>query len=166
MRAWYLIYSKPRQERIARENLQRQSYEVYLPLIHQRIRRQARTVNQIVPMFPRYLFIHLDNQTDNWKPLRSTLGVARMVAFGNDPAIVPNQLINQLKEREGTDGVHLIPDKKLTRGSTVRIIDGVLAGYEAIFEARNSRERVTLLLQIAGQPVPVHLRETDIEPLI
>lgn len=165
MRAWYLIYSKPRQERIARENLARQFYEVYLPLIHHRIRRQARTMDQIVPMFPRYLFIHLDNQIDNWKPIRSTLGVARMVAFGNNPAIVPNQLISQLKKREGEDGVHTIPEKKLARGVAVRIIDGALAGYEAIFEARNSRERVTLLLQIAGQPVPVHLRETDIEPL-
>jgi transcriptional antiterminator RfaH len=165
MRAWYLIHSKPRQERIARENLQRQSYEVYLPLIHQRIRRRSRTVDQIVPMFPRYLFMHLDDQIDNWKPIRSTLGVARMVTFGNHPAIVPDQLISQLKEREGTDGVHSVPDKKLVRGSAVRIIDGALAGYEAIFEARNSRERVTLLLQIAGQPVPVHLREIDIEPL-
>ncbi|HTT08233.1 MAG TPA: transcription/translation regulatory transformer protein RfaH [Gammaproteobacteria bacterium] len=165
MRAWYLIHSKPHQERIARENLQRQSYEVYLPLMHQRVRRRNRAVDQIVPMFPRYLFIHLDDQTDNWKPIRSTLGVARMVSFGNAPAIVPIQLINQLQAREGADGVHSSPAKKLARGSKVRIIDGALAGYEAIFEAQNGRERVTLLLQIAGQPVPVHLREIDIEPL-
>lgn len=115
MRAWYLIHSKPRQERIARENLQRQSYEVYLPLIHQRTRRQHRTVDQIVPMFPRYLFIHLDDQTDNWKPIRSTLGVARMVAFGNRPAAVPDQLIEQLKKREGADGIHSLPGKKLAK---------------------------------------------------
>jgi len=32
-RAWYLLYTKPRQEQRAVENLKRQGYIAYLPLI-------------------------------------------------------------------------------------------------------------------------------------
>ncbi|MEE8263278.1 MAG: transcription termination/antitermination NusG family protein, partial [Gammaproteobacteria bacterium] len=41
MKGWYLIYSKPRQERLALENLRRQNYEAYLPLMQHRRRRKG-----------------------------------------------------------------------------------------------------------------------------
>ncbi len=41
MRAWYLVFSKPQRERTAVENLERQNYQVYLPLVRNR-RRVAR----------------------------------------------------------------------------------------------------------------------------
>jgi transcriptional antiterminator RfaH len=166
MRAWYLAYCKARQEATAATNLARQGYEIYLPLLRRRVRRQRQFVNVVGPMFPRYLFIHLDDQTDNWKPIRSTIGVSRLVRFGDLPAQVPDVLIDALRQREGADGVHEADTSRLMRGDRVRIVDGALAGYEAIFEARTSRERVALLLDIAGRPVPVQLRESDIEPLV
>lgn len=165
MREWYLIYSKPRQEGAAADNLQRQGYEVYLPLILQRRRRRRQVAVCVEPMFPRYLFIHLDEVSDNWKPIRSTIGVSRMVFFGDLPAKVPAALIAALKSEEGAGGVHETPLPQLRRGAPVRIIDGALAGYEAIFEAQSGRERVILLLRIAGRPVPVQVRHGDIEPL-
>ena len=55
--AWYLLYSKPRQEGVAVENLKRQGYETYLPLIRTRRRRQGQYVSLVEPMFPRYLLI-------------------------------------------------------------------------------------------------------------
>ena len=53
MKKWYLIKTKPRQEKIAIANLENQSYKVYCPfaLINNR--------NQF--LFPGYLFINLDN---------------------------------------------------------------------------------------------------------
>ena len=80
-KAWYLIYTKPRQERYARENLERQGYEVYLPLIRDRRRRKGRYVETVDALFPRYLFIHLDQDTDNWSPIRSTFGVSGLGLF-------------------------------------------------------------------------------------
>ena len=37
--AWYLIYTKPRRERAALENLERQGYQAYLPRV--RVRRRV-----------------------------------------------------------------------------------------------------------------------------
>jgi transcriptional antiterminator RfaH len=41
------------------------------------------------PMFSCYLFIQLDDQSQNWDTIRSTLGVSKLVSFGPQPAKVP-----------------------------------------------------------------------------
>ena len=148
MKAWYLIYSKPQQERIARENLERQGYKSYLPLIRNRRRRKGRYASIIEPMFPRYLFVKLSDETDNWGPIRSTIGVVNLVRFGMQAARVPDNLIDLMTERD-REGVQTLARPELKPGDHVRIVEGVMAGYEAIFQAKTSRERVVLLLELA-----------------
>src|SRR3989338_3344929 len=96
-KSWYLIYSKPQQERMAEENLERQGYQVYLPFIELRKRRGTQYKIITEPLFPRYLFIYLSDQTDNWGPIRSTYGVTSLVRFGGIPASVPDVLIDTLQ---------------------------------------------------------------------
>jgi len=100
-KAWYLVYTKPRQEGLAQENLARQGYGVYLPRVRLMRKRQGRPVAIIEPLFPRYLFIQLDTQSDNWGPIRSTFGVASLVRFGNEPAKVPDNFVAHLKSQVG-----------------------------------------------------------------
>lgn len=164
MKAWYLVYSKPQQERVALENLERQGYPSYLPLIRNRKRRSGRYVSLIEPMFPRYLFVHLSDETDNWSPIRSTIGVANLVRFGMRAAQVPDSLIETMRERE-IDGVQALTRPELKPGDHVRIVDGVLAGYEAIFQAKTGKERVVLLLQLAQDGTArIQISANDIEP--
>lgn len=163
MRAWYLIYSKPQQERIALENLERQGYPAYLPMIRNRRRRKGRYASVIEPMFPRYLFVHLSDQTDDWGPIRSTIGVANLVRFGMRAARVPDSLIATMLERE-EDGVQQLAPPEAEPGDQVRIVEGVMAGYEAIFQAKTGKERVVLLLQLAeDKTARVQVNMDDIE---
>jgi transcriptional antiterminator RfaH len=164
MKAWYLIYSKPQQERLARENLERQGYPSYLPLIRNRRRRNGRYLSIIEPMFPRYLFVHLSDETDNWGPIRSTIGVANLVRFGMRAARVPDNLIGMMHARD-EEGVQILTAPEFKAGDQVRIVEGVLAGYEAIFQARTGKERVVLLLQLAqDRTARIQVNENDIEP--
>ncbi len=165
MRGWYLIYSKPRQERLALENLRRQNFEAYLPLMRHRRRRKGQYLTIIEPMFPRYLFIHLSMQDENWGPIRSTIGVTQLVRFGNVPAQVPDDLVSILQVREDADGIQELPQPDFQRGDTVRIVDGAMAGFEAIYYAKTGKERVILLLDIVGRSAPVQLNADSIEPV-
>ena len=50
-------------------------------------------------------------------------------------------------------------------GDRVRIVEGVMVGYEAIFQAKTGKERVLLLLQLAeDKTARVQVSAHDIEP--
>jgi len=164
MKSWYLIYSKPQQERIANDNLQRQGYMVYLPLASVRRRRKGRTVRVIDPIFPRYLFINLSDQTDDWGPIRSTIGVSSLVRFGQVPAKIPDSLIQGLRLREDSDGIQEIPEREFKFGEKVRISEGIMEGFEAIFQCQKSNDRVILLLKLAENITRIDIESSQIEP--
>ena len=149
---WYLVFTKPRHETIAKLNLQYQGFHAYLPCLQQHKRK--RNLYQIVnePLFPRYLFINLSCGVDDWSKVRSTRGCISLVRFGLLPARVPDLLIEQLQKDEShrlAKAESNIPHFK--PGDRVQILDGVLANYEGIVETQNSKERITLLLTIAEQ---------------
>jgi len=163
IRSWYLIYTKPRAEKLAQDNLQRQEFTTYLPLIQETHRYRGKYVSRIEPMFPRYLFIQLNCTTDNWSPIRSTLGVSSIVRFGAYPMQVPESLLDALQEREDENGIQSVSEKEFQSGDRIRIIEGAMAGLEGIYESKTSKERVIVLLNIAGQHTRVNITRHDLQ---
>ena len=156
-RSWYLVVTKPQSEFKAEENLLRQGYETYLPLMQTSRRRNGKNVKRTEAFFPRYLFISLDKETDNWSPIRSTIGVAGMVRFGGMPAVVPETMIENFKENENELGLQSSEKKELQPGDKVEIIDGPFEGYKAIYQKMKSTERVSVLLDIVVKNTQVTL---------
>jgi transcriptional antiterminator RfaH len=99
---WYLVHSKPRQERLAFDNLTRQGYACYLPVLPTEKIRQGAITLADEPLFPRYLFIRLgsDLSAKGWGPIRYTTGVSRLVSFGAEPAKIDDDLVMQLQKSE------------------------------------------------------------------
>jgi transcriptional antiterminator RfaH len=108
-------------------------------------------------LFPGYLFIQLDFQ-DNWSPLRSTRGVLRIVAFGNQPLAVESSLVEELKlrERRALGGLELVS------GEFVQILEGPFAELQAIYLRMDGDERVVLLLNLLQRQQQVTLPIRDI----
>jgi transcriptional antiterminator RfaH len=163
-KSWYLVYTKPRQEEVALANLARQGYGVYLPRLRQSRKRRGKRVLVIEPLFPRYLFINLDSHTDNWIPIRSTLGVMSLVRFGTEPARVPDDLVAHLKSQQDNDGLHDWAEPKLAVGDRARVAEGPLAGYEGVLLAKSGRGRVILLLDMLGHQVRAQIARDQLEP--
>ncbi len=84
---WYLVHTKPRLEKCALDNLDRQGYQCYFPTIPFEKLRQGLLTVADEPLFPRYLFIRLGqgDSAKSWAPIRSTKGVSRLVSFGIEP---------------------------------------------------------------------------------
>ena len=163
--AWYLVYCRPKQERDARDNLLRQGFHPWLPLVRVVRRRGTRRVPMVEPMFPRYLFVRLDSNHQDWSPIRSTLGVSTLVRFGGLPAQVPEGLVEALQARaDEADVCDLTARQTPKKGDRVRVAHGAFGGYEAIFQAANGKDRVTVLLQVAGQQTRVTLPADGIDP--
>ena len=152
---WYLIHTKPRQELRALENLQRQGYECYLPLLPTEKIQQKLVAIVDEPLFPRYLFIRLDSSQSgkSWAPIRSTLGVSKLVTFGMEPAKVDHALIEFLRESEAK--ISEQPQRLFDVGDRLLVTDGPFAGIEAIYQMNNGEGRVMVLIELLSKPVKV-----------
>ena len=157
---WYAIHSKPRQEERALENLQNQGYEAWLPLITIEKLRRGRLADVVEPMFSRYLFIRLDMEHTNWTPIRSTLGVSRLVSFGNRPAPMSDDLIQALRNMP-----ERAPEKLLQPGQAVRVIDGPLKGLEAVYQQADGELRAMVLVDLMSKHHLVSVNTQHLFPL-
>jgi transcriptional antiterminator RfaH len=156
MRRWYLIHTKPAGEREAQLQLERQDYQTYLPRLIHTVRRRGLPRVQLAPLFPRYLFLNLDEGRQCLAPVHSTLGVAGVVRFGARFATVPEAIVRQLRERaDPHTGLHTLQLPHLTPGTPVRVTAGVFAGLEGVFEREEGADRVVVLLSLLGEERPV-----------
>lgn len=161
--AWYLVHTKPKAEIVARDNLARQDFRVWLPWLRERKRHRGRYRTVISALFPRYLFIHLAAGLEDWSPIRSTIGVSALVRFGTWPARVPDGLVEALMTQADALDVCEFSAGPIEEGVRVRVVEGVMAGYEGICEACTSHERVSVLLDLAGRHTSLTLPERLVE---
>lgn len=157
---WYVVHTKPRQEQRALENLERQGFQAWLPTIEMEKLRRGKLTQVIEPMFSRYLFIRLDKTQSNWSPIRSTLGVSKLVSFGNVPAVVPDALIHAFQQADGSQREYLLKD-----GDPVQFVSGPLQGLEGILQQRDGELRAMVLIELISQPQRVITPMDAIRPL-
>ena len=143
MKNWYLLKTKPRQEIIAKQNLKNQGYGSFCPIV--------KINNRLVVLFPGYLFVQLNEKTQNWSPINSTKGVSHFVKFGLNFAKVPTSVIEFIKTNQHITTEKLINLNKFKPGDKVQISDGVFNNFVAIFESYKSDERVILLMNLLGR---------------
>ena len=163
--SWYLIYTKPRQERRALINLEQQGYECYLPLLPvEKLRRHVLSVVE-EPLFGRYLFIRLDvNQSGkSWIPIRSTKGVSHLVTFGAEPAKVDEQLIQLLREQN--DVFCNQPQQLFKSGERLHITEGPFAGIEAVYQMSDGEGRAMVLIELLSKFVQLKVSPASLRKI-
>ncbi len=148
---WYVVYTKPRQESRALLNLQNQGYSCYLPTFQLAKLRAGKLTTRVEPLFSRYLFIELshEHQSQSWAPIRSTLGVSSLLMFGNEPARVPPELVNVLRERE--KAVLDQPVSLYQPGEKLQVIEGPFAGLEAVYHMDDGLARGVVLIELLNR---------------
>ena len=161
---WYVLRTKAGEERKAHEQLSLLSTDVLLPLVKVRVRRWSRLVPSVAPLFPCYLFALLVFERD-YAQLRYTRGLRGPVLFGAQPAVMPDRIIGELKQRCAGGPVEL-PRHPLLPSGRVTVIDGPFREFEGIFERHLSGpERVAILLSVMGREARVVLPASMIVPL-
>jgi transcriptional antiterminator RfaH len=155
---WHVVRTQPHAENKASIHLGRQGFETYLPRYLKK-RRHARRVEIVrAALFPCYLFVAIDRQTQRWRCISSTVGVSNLVCNGDEPAPVPDTVIAALREREDENGLVRLPARpRFAQGDKVRLLDGAFADCIGLFEGMKDIERVSVLLDLLGRKVRVLL---------
>jgi transcriptional antiterminator RfaH len=155
---WHVVQTQVHAENKAAAHLLRQGYEVYLPRYMKR-RRHARRVETVAaPLFPRYLFIGFDPLTARWRSIQSTCGVSQLVCNNQEPAILSDRVVDELRGREDDKGfIRFDPHPQYAPGDKVRVVDGVFSDSLGLFERMADRDRVAILLDLLGRKVRIVL---------
>jgi transcription elongation factor/antiterminator RfaH len=153
---WYAVQCQPHRERGAAAHLQNQNFEVFLPS-REVMRRHARKIETVRrPLFPGYLFLHLDLTRDPWRCINSTFGVVRIVMQNELPAAAPPGVVEALMDACDESGV-LQWQPSLTLGQDVRVVMGPFADLVGQLDQLSDAGRVRVLLDIMGGRTPVFL---------
>ncbi len=165
MKQWFAVYTHPRGEDIAVENLLRQGFEVFFPRYLKR-RSHARRIEDVpAPLFPRYIFMAFDVAQAGWRVVRSTRGVIDLVRNRQEPAPVPETIIAEIRKRQDEGGfVTVARQAKFGRGDRITIDAGPFASHEAIFETMRDNERVVALLSLLGRQVVLNVPAEAVSP--
>jgi transcriptional antiterminator RfaH len=146
--AWYVVATKPRNEGVAKCNLERQGYRLFLPTINLKKRRRGQWTLVTEALFPGYLFVSLVIGTDDLAPIRSTVGCVGLVRIGHTYTPVPAELVADLAAAAESDDQPLVPFQS---GDAVRLMSGPFAGLEAVYEKAKGEERAQVLLEMLGR---------------
>ncbi len=157
---WHVVHSHVHAEAKAQIHLARQGFETYLPRYLKR-RRHARRVDIVgAPLYPGYLFVAFDPLVQQWRSIRSTVGVAQLLCNGDLPRTIDGAIIDGLKGREDEQGfIQLARRAPFANGDKVRVRDGIFNDCLGLFENMTDRERVVILLELLGRKVRVTLDE-------
>ena len=157
---WYVVHTKPRQELRALENLQKQNYEAFCPMISIEKVRRGKLAKVVEPLFSRYIFIRLDTTNSNWSPISYTLGVSKIVRFGSYPTPVHDSLIDLLISHDGD-----VQERLFTDGDEVQFAEGPLKGLSGVFKQHDGEMRAMVLIELMSQPQLIKVDTHTLVPL-
>lgn len=163
MKRWFAVQTQPRKERLALYHLGNQDFETFCPLRRAVRRIGKRQVTALEPFFPSYAFVRLDTQRERWRSISGTIGVARLVSFGNEPTALPAGLIERFQELSGEDD-ELAFDEELRAGDKVRIQGGPLDALCGLLITAEPRKRVMVLLELLSGATRVNVARDRLVP--
>ena len=143
---WAVARTLIHREPVAARRLEAVGFQVFAP-----------STDRGRPLFPGYLFVRI---IDQWQAIDRTVGVLKLVRFGETPARCPDAEIDKLLAQVDADGFVRLPARppenargKLSIGDKVRI-----AGMNAIVVGMGVRERQRVLIHLLGRPIVAEVR--------
>jgi transcriptional antiterminator RfaH len=160
MKGWYIAKSKPRKESSLITNLSHLGVETFFP----RIVATKRGGQQLVPLFPSYLFCNFDASSPEWTAIRWAHGLDYFLNADGRPTPIPNEMVELIQKRVDIWNTHRGNGRIPNPGDRIRVVSGPFAGLEGIFEKHtNASNRCRILLQVVGRLTSVEINEDDME---
>jgi transcriptional antiterminator RfaH len=155
LRVWVVVTCKQAQEVRARGELERQGFDVYLPMRLVSIRRAGRSnVRDLVarPFLPGYLFVRTSLALSDWRRIWSTFGVRGLLGSEERPAAVRDWVIDRIRDQEEGGFIKLglaFDGPVFPKGARVQVSG--LDGVEGLFVEQIDDRRASILISLLGR---------------
>jgi transcription elongation factor/antiterminator RfaH len=161
---WGVVNTHPHKETVAIENLQRQNFSTYCPLVRKRIKHARREQDVLRPLFPSYVFVQIDVTVHRWQTISSTFGVRALISFGGYLGFLQEEFISSLRARE-VGGEIIQPESPYVLGQKVKVSGGAFDGLVATVIEMKEKDRLIVLMNLLNRPVRVKLETSQIRSI-
>lgn len=138
--------------------LQNRGFETLYLHYRDTVKHARRKIAVLRPYFPRYVFVGVP-PAQSLHEINSMIGVSTVLYCGDEPLVIPDAVIEELRARGDEHGfVKVLPKeraehrKRYRRGQRVRIAGGPLEGLFAIVSL-DSGDQVRVWLEMFGGKV-------------
>jgi len=178
---WHVACTQPNAESRARSNIERLNrggrwVEARWLKYRDIVRRNGRSIDTFRALYPGYVFVQFDADTDPWRDILGCYGVTRIICDGDQPVPLPDDVAREVFARVDAAGiVHedapgLLPRRKLKRlqykkGALIRVLDTAFQSIIAAYDRPVGKGDAVVNLRAFGGVVPLTLPERLIEPI-
>ena len=160
---WYVIRTQPRAESLAANELTRDGFEVFSPVVRT---TRVKTTQSFDNLFPGYLFLKCDTEADGWPSFRPAHRVIGWVSFGGDTPWLSDSVIRDLKDRIETISNDGGLWQRFRAGEKVEVASASITGLgEVVKDGRSAQARVEVLMRFMGRIVRAQVPREDLQPV-
>jgi transcription termination/antitermination protein NusG len=158
---WFAVETRHRFEKKVVAQLDNKGVRVFLPLLTEHHSWTDRQQGITIPLFPGYVFVHIDQSQDSCRAVLRTVGMIRFVRFGGVITAVPAKEIEDLQlllQKKGLFSLHAFA----RTGQRVRIRGGCLHGLEGIL-VEHEKDKLVISIQSIQRSLAVEIQGYDLE---
>ena len=158
---WYVLRTMPRLEYLAEKELRQDGFEVFSPRVNH---PSQPTIGTEAPLFPGYLFLRCDPESNGWPSFRLAHRVIGWVRFGGVIPSLPDSAIDAIIEQLENSGQGLW--KRFEKGEKVYVNSGGLECFAEVLEAtRSPQSRSRVLVHFMNRLVQAQIPWEDLSPI-
>ena len=161
---WYLINTKPNAHITASENLRRQGFGVFLPLIMKTTKKNGKFLDIKAPLFPGYLFMSAHSDPIQWKSVNGTRGISRAVTLDGVYRPVNSSIIEGLQYRCNEQGV-VQELNDVVAGDRVKIERGPFADFICKVDEIADNKRAWILIDLLHKQTRAEIALNDLSKI-
>ena len=158
---WFVAQCGPSRERLAQQHLGRQGFRTFLPAVKRPRKSVGKKAWADEVLFPGYIFVSFDKDRDRWRSINGTIGVSRLVTFGDEPVSLPGGFIESLMRSIAERG-EMAEEDDLQSGDEIRVVGSVFDDLTGTLVDARRGERVTVLLDLLSGPRKVSLPRANL----
>lgn len=157
MKNWFVVYTKPRQEKKVAQELAKIGIEAYCPAKIVERQWSDRKKKVEAPLFTSYCFVHIEEQDRN--KVFQVSGVLKYLFWLKKPAIVRDEEIAEIKRWLNQYDHKQIGIRQFQNNERVIIKSGLLIDKEAIVLKQNGNQ---LMLQLESLGFAIYVSQSNI----
>jgi len=162
--AWFAVQTRSRSEKKVATQFEAKGIKTFLPLLSEVHRWSDRRKLVHQPLFPSYVFVHI-NPSPEWRlPVLNTAGVCGFVGGRGAGLPIPEKQITDIRTVV-TNPVAFALHPYLRVGQRVRVRGGCLDGVEGTLVSRDAHHTLVVSVELVRRAVAVRIEGYELEPI-